>query len=86
MLDFFETIPALPVDTSDASTSRPSTGRHRSDQWDRRRPRTPGHNVELLAPEPVVQEMYTGFQEVIDGSKSAEDEAAALQAAFEASH
>jgi raffinose/stachyose/melibiose transport system substrate-binding protein len=82
-LEVFETIPAYPIDTASINVS--PLYREIIDQIGASAGQDTGHNVELLAAEPVVQEMYTGFQEVIDGRKSVEDEAAALQAAFEAS-
>lgn len=83
-LEVFETIPAYPIDTASVNVS--PLYRQIIDTINGSAGQDTGHNIELLAPEPVVQQMYTGFQEVLDGKKTAEDEAAALQKAFEASH
>jgi len=42
-----------------------------------------GYNIDVLAPQNFNEVMYTGFQEVINGSRSPEEQAAALQAAWE---
>jgi raffinose/stachyose/melibiose transport system substrate-binding protein len=83
-LEVFETIPAYPIDTASVNVS--PLYRQIIDVIGASAGQDTGHNVELLAPEKVVQEMYTGFQEVIDGHKTAEEVAAALQAAFKASN
>jgi raffinose/stachyose/melibiose transport system substrate-binding protein len=82
-LEVFETIPAYPIDTESINVS--PLYRAIIDQIGASAGQDTGHNVELLASEAVVQEMYTGFQEVIDGHKTVDDVAAALQAAFEKS-
>jgi raffinose/stachyose/melibiose transport system substrate-binding protein len=82
-LEVFQTIPAYPIDT--ASIDVPPLYRAIIDQIVASADQDTGHNIELLVSEAVVQEMYVGFQEVIDGRKSVEAEAAALQSAFDAS-
>jgi raffinose/stachyose/melibiose transport system substrate-binding protein len=42
-----------------------------------------GYNIDVLAPQNFNEVMFTGFQEVINGSRSPEEQAAALQAAWE---
>jgi raffinose/stachyose/melibiose transport system substrate-binding protein len=81
-LEVFQTIPAYPIDT--ASVDASPLYRAIIDQIGASAGQDTGHNIELLVSEGVAQEMYTGFQEVIDGRKSAEAEAAELQAAFDA--
>ncbi len=41
-----------------------------------------GYNIDVLAPQNFNEVMFTGFQEVLNGSRSAEEQAAALQAAW----
>jgi raffinose/stachyose/melibiose transport system substrate-binding protein len=41
-----------------------------------------GYNIDVLAPQNFNDVMFTGFQEVINGSRSPEEQAAALQAAW----
>jgi raffinose/stachyose/melibiose transport system substrate-binding protein len=81
-LEVFQTIPAYPIDT--ASVDASPLYRAIIDQIGASAGQDTGHNIELLVSEGVAQEMYVGFQKVIDGRKSAEAEAAALQAAFDA--
>jgi raffinose/stachyose/melibiose transport system substrate-binding protein len=42
-----------------------------------------GYNIDVLAPQNFNQVMFSGFQEVINGSRSPEEQAAALQVAWE---
>ncbi len=81
-LEVFETIPAYPVDTSAIDVS-PLYGSI-IDQVTASGTADSGYNLDVLTPDTFNQQMYTGFQEVIDGSKSAADQATALQAAFTA--
>jgi raffinose/stachyose/melibiose transport system substrate-binding protein len=41
-----------------------------------------GYNIDVLAPQNFNDVMFTGFQEVLDGSRSAEEQATALQEAW----
>jgi raffinose/stachyose/melibiose transport system substrate-binding protein len=42
-----------------------------------------GYNIDVLAPQNFNDVMFTGFQEVLNGSRSAQEQAAELQAAWE---
>jgi ABC-type glycerol-3-phosphate transport system substrate-binding protein len=42
-----------------------------------------GYNIDVMAPQNFNDVMFTGFQEVLDGSRSAEEQATALQEAWE---
>jgi raffinose/stachyose/melibiose transport system substrate-binding protein len=42
-----------------------------------------GYNIDVLAPQNFNEVMFSGFQEVLDGSRSPEEQAAALQDAWE---
>jgi raffinose/stachyose/melibiose transport system substrate-binding protein len=42
-----------------------------------------GYNIDVMAPQNFNDVMFTGFQEVLGGSRSAEEQASALQAAWE---
>ena len=42
-----------------------------------------GYNIDVMAPQNFNDVMFTGFQEVLNGSKSAEEQASELQAAWE---
>ena len=42
-----------------------------------------GYNIDVLAPANFNEVMFSGFQEVLDGSRTAEEQAKALQAAWE---
>jgi raffinose/stachyose/melibiose transport system substrate-binding protein len=42
-----------------------------------------GYNIDVLAPQNFNQVMFSGFQEVLEGSRSPEEQAAALQDAWE---
>ncbi len=42
-----------------------------------------GYNIDVLAPQNFNEVMFTGFQEVFNGSRSAEEQATALQEAWE---
>lgn len=81
-LEVFETIPAYPVDTSTIDVS--PLYRSIIDQVTASADADSGYNLDVLTPDAFNQQMYTGFQEVIDGSKSASEQASALQAAFTA--
>jgi raffinose/stachyose/melibiose transport system substrate-binding protein len=82
-LEVFQTIPAYPIDTTSIDVS--PLYRAVIDQIGASADSDAGPNIELEVPEAVNQQMYVGFQEVIDGRKSAEDQAAALQAAYTSS-
>ena len=80
MLEVFETIPAFPVDTSSVNVS--PLYRSIVDQVTAAGTTDSGYNLDVLTPDTFNQQMYTGFQEVIDGSRTSADQAAALEAAF----
>jgi raffinose/stachyose/melibiose transport system substrate-binding protein len=42
-----------------------------------------GYNIDVMAPQNFNDVMFTGFQDVLNGSRSAEEQASALQAAWE---
>lgn len=42
-----------------------------------------GYNIDVLAPANFNEVMFSGFQQVLDGSRSAEEQATALQEAWE---
>jgi hypothetical protein len=41
-----------------------------------------GYNIDVLAPQNFIKEMYTGFQEVLDGTRSPAEQSGALQDAW----
>jgi raffinose/stachyose/melibiose transport system substrate-binding protein len=43
-----------------------------------------GYNIDVLAPQNFIKVMYTGFQEVLDGTRSPAEQSAALQDAWAA--
>jgi raffinose/stachyose/melibiose transport system substrate-binding protein len=79
-LEVFETIPAYPIDTSAVNVS--PLYRSIIDQVSGSASAGSGYNLDVLTPDAFNQQMYVGFQEVIDGKKSVAEQAAALQAAF----
>jgi raffinose/stachyose/melibiose transport system substrate-binding protein len=80
-IEKFNTIPAHPVDTEgldvpelfkqvlDDLSESPQAGAF-------------GYNIDILAPQNFNQAMYTGFQEVLNGTRSPEEQAGALQQAW----
>lgn len=81
-LEVFETIPAYPVDTTSVNVS--PLYRSIIDQVIAAGSTDSGYNLDVMTPDAFNQQMYTGFQEVIDGKKTPAEQAAALQAAFAA--
>ncbi len=81
-LEVFETIPAYPVDTASVNVS--PLYRSIIDQVIAAGSTDSGYNLDVMTPDAFNQQMYTGFQEVIDGKKTPAEQAAALQAAFAA--
>jgi len=81
-LEVFETIPAYPVDTTSINVS--PLYRSIIDQISASADTDSGYNLDVLTPDTFNQQMYEGFQEVIDGRKTAAEQAKALQAAFTA--
>jgi raffinose/stachyose/melibiose transport system substrate-binding protein len=83
-LEVFETIPAYPVDTASVNVS--PLYRSIIDQVIAAGGTDSGYNLDVMTPDGFNQQMYTGFQEVIDGKKTPKAQAAALQAAFASAH
>jgi raffinose/stachyose/melibiose transport system substrate-binding protein len=75
-LRVFNTVPAFPVNTSGMTLPplfKQIVGLIKSGQA------TAGYNLDTLTPDKFNQEMYTGLQEVLGGSRSPQQEASALQ-------
>jgi raffinose/stachyose/melibiose transport system substrate-binding protein len=81
-MEKFNTIPAHPVDTEGIDV--PELFKQvLADLSQEGQTKSFGYNIDVLAPQNFNDVMFTGFQEVLDGSKSAEEQASALQEAWE---
>ena len=80
-MEKFNTIPAHPVDTGGLDV--PELFKQvLADLAQAGQTQSFGYNIDVLAPQNFNNVMFTGFQEVLNGSRSAEEQAAALQAAW----
>ena len=81
-IERFNTIPAHPVNTEGFDV--PELFRTVLDDLSQQgQAQSFGYNIDVLAPQNFNDVMFTGFQEVLNGSRSAEEQAAALQEAWE---
>jgi raffinose/stachyose/melibiose transport system substrate-binding protein len=81
-LQAFNTVPAFPVDAN--GLNLPPLFAGIVDQI-KNGAGTAGYNLDTITPDAFNQEMYKGFQEVLNGKRSAEQEAAALEQAWQKS-
>lgn len=75
-------IPAFPVDTGGLDVSD-LFKQVLDDLSQQGQAQSFGYNIDVLAPQNFNDVMFSGFQEVLNGSRSAEEQAAALQQAWE---
>nr|MBA2713198.1 hypothetical protein [Rubrobacteraceae bacterium] len=82
VMEKFNTIPAHPVDTKglDVPELFKSVLEDLSKSTEGG---SFGYNIDVLTPQNFNEVMFTGFQEVLDGSRSPKDQVQALQAAWE---
>ena len=80
-MEKFNTIPAHPVNTEGLAV--PELFKQvLADLSQEGQSKSFGYNIDVLAPQNFNEVMFTGFQEVLDGSRSAEEQATALQEAW----
>jgi raffinose/stachyose/melibiose transport system substrate-binding protein len=80
-MEKFNTIPAHPVDTGGLDV--PELFKQvLADLAQEGQSESFGYNIDVLAPQNFNEVMFTGFQEVLNGSRSAEEQATALQEAW----
>ena len=80
-IERFNTIPAFPVDTEKFDV--PELFRQVLDDLAQSpQAKAFGYNMDVLAPQNFNEVMFSGFQEVLGGSRSPEEQAAALQEAW----
>jgi raffinose/stachyose/melibiose transport system substrate-binding protein len=80
-IERFNRIPAFPVETQQLDV--PELFRQVLDDLSRSpQAESFGYNIDILAPQNFNEVMFSGFQEVINGSRSPEEQAAALQDAW----
>jgi hypothetical protein len=75
-------IPAHPVDTEGLDVSD-LFKQVLSDLSDQGQAQSFGYNIDILAPANFNEVMFSGFQQVLDGSRSAQEQATALQEAWD---
>ena len=81
-MEQFNTIPAHPVNTEGLDV--PELFKQvLADLADEGQTESFGYNIDVLAPQNFNDVMFTGFQEVLNGSRSADEQATALQEAWE---
>jgi len=81
-MEKFNTIPTHPVDTQGLDV--PELFKEVLDDLSKSTEAGAfGYNLDVLTPQNFNEVMYTGFQEVLDGSRSAAEQVQALQAAWE---
>jgi raffinose/stachyose/melibiose transport system substrate-binding protein len=78
----FNTIPAFELDTSDLDVS-PLFRSVLDDLAKAEQPDAFGYNIDVLAPAGFNDVMFNGFQDVLSGSRTAEEQASALQEAWD---
>jgi raffinose/stachyose/melibiose transport system substrate-binding protein len=74
-------IPAFPVDTGGLEVSA-LFKQVLDDLSNQGQAQTFGYNIDVLAPQNFNDVMFSGFQEVLNGSRTPEEQAAALQEAW----
>lgn len=80
-IEKFNTIPAFPVDTEELDV--PELFRQVLDDLSQSpQAEAFGYNIDVLAPQNFNEVMFSGFQQVIGGSRSPSEQAAALQDAW----
>jgi len=82
LMERLNLIPAHPVETSGLDVSE-LFKQVLSDLSDQGQAKSFGYNIDVLAPANFNEVMFSGFQQVLDGSRSAEEQAVALQEAWE---
>jgi raffinose/stachyose/melibiose transport system substrate-binding protein len=82
LMERLNLIPAHPVETSGLDVSD-LFKQVLSDLSDQGQAQSFGYNIDVLAPANFNEVMFSGFQQVLDGSRSAEEQATALQEAWE---
>ena len=81
-MEYFNTIPAHPVDTQGLNV--PGLFKEVLDDLSKSTEAGAfGYNIDVLTPQNFNDVMFTGFQEVLNGSRSAAEQVQALQAAWE---
>jgi raffinose/stachyose/melibiose transport system substrate-binding protein len=81
IIEKLNTIPAHPVDTEGLDV--PELFKQVLDDFSESpQAESFGYNIDVLAPQNFNEVMFSGFQEVIEGSRSSEEQAAALQEAW----
>ena len=81
-MEHFNTIPAHPVDTQGLNV--PGLFKEVLDDLSKSTEAGAfGYNIDVLTPQNFNDVMFTGFQEVLNGSRSAAEQVQALQAAWE---
>jgi ABC-type glycerol-3-phosphate transport system substrate-binding protein len=82
LMERLNSIPAHPVDTEGLDVSD-LFKQVLSDLSEQGQAQSFGYNIDILAPANFNEVMFSGFQQVLDGSRSAEEQATALQEAWE---
>jgi raffinose/stachyose/melibiose transport system substrate-binding protein len=80
-IETFNTIPAFPVDTDSVDVS-PLFRQVLTDLKDSEDASAFGYNVDVLTPSNFNEVMFTGFQEVLNGQRSPQEQAQQLEAAW----
>ena len=80
-MERLNTIPAHPVSTDGLDISD-LFKQVLSDLSDQGQAESFGYNIDVLAPANFNEVMFSGFQQVLDGSRSAKEQATALQEAW----
>ena len=81
-LERANTIPPFQVDTAELEVT-PLFEEVLDDLSEAENPDAFGYNIDVLAPADFNEVMFDGFQEVLNGSRTAQEQADALQAAYE---
>ena len=82
LMERLNSIPAHPVDTEGLDVSE-LFKQVLSDLSEQGQAQSFGYNIDILAPANFNEVMFSGFQQVLDGSRSAQEQATALQEAWE---
>jgi raffinose/stachyose/melibiose transport system substrate-binding protein len=80
-IETFNAIPAFPVDTDELDVS-PLFRQVITDLKDSEDASAFGYNVDVLTPANFNEVMFTGFQEVLNGQRSPQEQAQQLEAAW----
>jgi raffinose/stachyose/melibiose transport system substrate-binding protein len=81
LMERLNSIPAHPVDTEGLDVSD-LFKQVLSDLSEQGQAQSFGYNIDVLAPANFNDVMFSGFQEVLDGSRSVQEQATALQEAW----